>query len=187
MHIGAIVLAAGQGRRMGRPKVTAQLDGRWFVEHVLTTLASIEQIAVVVQPDAVNAVSQRVKRSQLVVNHQWECGMSSSVAAGVLALSGCSHYCIFPVDHPRVQASTIEQLVSAAQAHPQAMRIVPTCNGRRGHPIIVPSQALAELLKNPAIALHDLLRPFTPLEIAVEDDGILKNMNTPEQIESEMK
>lgn len=187
MQIGAIVLAAGQGRRMGCPKVTAQLDGRWFVEHVLDALQGITQVAIVVQPETVEALSKRVKQSQLVVNHQWECGMSSSVAAGVLALSGCSHYCIFPVDHPRVQAGTVRQLIAAAQSHPQAMRIVPTYNGQRGHPILVRTEALAELMKNRSLPLHDLLRPFTPLEIAVDDDGILENINTPEQIKSEKR
>lgn len=185
MQIGAIVLAAGQGSRMGCPKVTSLLGGRWFVEHVLAALHEIKQIAVVVQPEMNHVLTGRLDKALIVVNHSWNNGMSSSVAAGVAALPGCSHYCIFPVDHPCVQASTIHRLVATAQSQPQAMRIVPVYHGLRGHPIIVRTEALTELKKNRTLPLHDLLRSFSPLEIDVEDAGILKNINTPDQIKSE--
>ena len=76
-------------------------------------------------------------QSALVVNPRPELGMFSSIQLGVAASAGCSGLLIVPVDHPFVAVSTYLLLAQAFLQNPDAI-IKPACDGRSGHPIIIP-------------------------------------------------
>lgn len=82
----AIILAAGEARRMGRTKQLLPLGTGTLITHVIDTAvdAGFRPIIVVVgaNADCVQA-SIAVKPVEIVRNSQWQNGMGSSVAAGV--------------------------------------------------------------------------------------------------------
>jgi CTP:molybdopterin cytidylyltransferase MocA len=90
-----------------------------------------------------------------------------------------SHVVVLPVDHPLVSASSVRALVAAAAA-----AAVPTHRGHRGHPVCL-SREPATALANDRLAaatLRDVLAAIHPVEVPVDDPGVLANCNTPEAL-----
>ena len=184
--IGAVVLAAGRGERMGTPKGSIKVSGRSFVETILGTLeaAGVEAVRVVVAPrDAGEQVPLGDERR--IVNPEPERGMLSSVRCGIRALpGGFDAVLLWPVDHPRVSAETVSALVAAWRGS-GAPVVVPSFAGRRGHPALFDARAAGELFTAPdelgarAVVLsHD-----DRIELAVEDAAILDDIDTPADFE----
>jgi molybdenum cofactor cytidylyltransferase len=136
--VGAIVLAAGAGRRIGRgPKALLSIDGVTFLERCVTTCREVgcEPVWVVVRPDFPELVALAASLPvQVVVNNDPERGMFSSVRCGLSnAISpNLERFVLYPVDHPRVSATTIRQISNAL--HSEAW-VVPRFEGQSGHPI----------------------------------------------------
>lgn len=138
MRVGALVLAAGEGRRLGGPKALLRLRGETFVSAALGCFDRPEIAARVV---VFGAEAERVARDAgvsagvpVVVNARWPEGMLTSVWAGLDALEplGLDAVLLHPVDNPLVAQATITAVLRAlAQG---ATIAVPTHGGRRGHP-----------------------------------------------------
>jgi molybdenum cofactor cytidylyltransferase len=121
LRLGAVVLAAGSGRRFGGDKLTAELDGRPLLQHVLDTLASVRPVVtvVVLAPGmpALEGVAWRAERR--LVNPDPGRGLSSSVRLGIEAcaeeprLDGAF---ILLGDQPRTAAGTLAALAMEAPA-----------------------------------------------------------------------
>ncbi|MCB5280047.1 MAG: NTP transferase domain-containing protein [Candidatus Cloacimonetes bacterium] len=93
-----------------------------------------------------------------------------------------SHLIIWPVDHPFVQSNTVQILVEYAMQNPDCI-IKPEYRGRRGHPIIIPSDLD---IHNPVYeTLREVLRHsgVGTMIVAVEDQGILQNINTKDDLD----
>jgi molybdenum cofactor cytidylyltransferase len=138
VRIVAIVLAAGEGRRVGGPKALLQLGSDTFLARVCATLARPGVDAVVA---VLGAEAARVRHEggvpagvDVVVNDVWRDGMLSSVWRGLdrAEALGADAVLLHPVDNPFVAPATVEAVVSALEAG--AAIAVPTSVGRRGHP-----------------------------------------------------
>jgi CTP:molybdopterin cytidylyltransferase MocA len=195
--ITAVVLAAGAGSRLGGPKALAELAGRSLLAHVLATCAaSLVDEVVVVTGEQAERVAAAAETEALalpelpvrVVRHEgWRSGRTGSLQAG-LALSALDHdVLVFPVDHPAVDATTLDLLLGVfgyAARHPDV--VVPvhgddlTGTRRRGHPVLLHARlrpAVAAL--RPDEPLHDLVHRSEVLEVPVDDPGILVDVNEP--------
>ncbi len=193
--IAAIVLAAGAGRRMGgRPKALLPIDGEPFLARVTRGCreGGCEPIYVVVPPAPPELLAlARSLGSHAVVNPEPEHGMFSSVQRGISALletgdppAGCI---LFPVDHPRVQSSTLRSLMEALPEAGAMRWVRPVFARRGGHPVLIPREALRQLLdRDPGEPLRDALRGIglEPFDAPVEDPGILANLNLPDDLAS---
>jgi len=138
VRVVAIVLAAGEGRRIGGPKALLRLGEETFLERAFR-LFSREDVADVV--GVVGAEAERVigqtrgsVRSRLVVNDRWREGMLTSVWAGLGAARDIDADAVLlhPVDHPVVAPPTIGRVVAALGKG--AFAAVPSWDGHRGHP-----------------------------------------------------
>jgi nicotine blue oxidoreductase len=137
MKITALILAAGAGTRIGRPKALLDWKGRSLLEHAARTLArpGIAEVLAVVGADArrVRACAEAAG-VPAVENTAWPEGMLSSVRCGLAQAeaAGADAVLVQPVDHPLVTADTVDRVVEALQAG--ARVAVPSFEGRRGHP-----------------------------------------------------
>ncbi len=197
--VSAVVLAAGSGTRLGIPKALAHLEGLTLVELVVETCvrALVDEVVVVTGARAEEVerlVAVRAARStdvplRAVRNRRWSQGRMGSVQAGWKACPPGAHALIFPVDHPAVSASTVETLLGTfGHATGQPRVVVPTVGTpeghRRGHPILLAAALREEALEcAEAAPLHDLVRRHPVLEVPVDDEGIIINVDTPQDLE----
>jgi CTP:molybdopterin cytidylyltransferase MocA len=138
VRIVAIVLAAGEGRRMGGPKALLRLGERTFLARACGLLARPGVAPVVA---VLGAEAERVRAEAglpgdvtVVVNERWREGMLSSVWRGLDAAEAAAADAVLlhPVDHPLFQPTTVDRVVEALRA--SASIAVPTWGGHRGHP-----------------------------------------------------
>jgi CTP:molybdopterin cytidylyltransferase MocA len=138
MRTVAVVLAAGEGRRIGGPKALLPFGAATFLAHVCG-LFDRPGIAAVVA--VLGAEADRVRREGgvgggvvLHVNERWREGMLTSVWAGLDAAEalGAEAVILHPVDAPFVDPATVEAVVRALAEG--AIVAVPSHAGRRGHP-----------------------------------------------------
>lgn len=138
MRIAAVVLAAGEGRRIGGPKALLRVGGMSFlaaVARVLDRPSVAETLAVLGhEADRVRREADLDPRVRVVVNPRYREGMLGSILVGLDAAEagGAEAILIHPVDHPLVAPETVDRVLAALLEG--AVAAVPSHAGRRGHP-----------------------------------------------------
>jgi nicotine blue oxidoreductase len=137
VRVVAILLAAGEGRRMGGPKALLRLGEATLLARgsTLFSAAGLPVVAVLgAEAPRVRAEAGTPDGVSVVVNERWPEGMLTSVWKGLDAAEalGAEAVLLHPVDNPFVAPATIEA-VAAAIAKGAAIA-VPAHAGRRGHP-----------------------------------------------------
>ena len=158
-EVAAIILAAGRSERMGAFKPLLSFGPKTVIETCIDHLRSggVETIIVVVGHRAED-VKNHLKNSRVTfaINPDSQSEMSASIACGLGQLPGQPRAVIItPVDHPAVPAEVVATLISQWQKGAQL--VVPTWNGRGGHPVLVDLCFRDELLNlNPGRGLKAL-------------------------------
>jgi len=170
---------------MGRPKALLPIQGRTFLENILDAVSrtSIEDTIVVLGHHR-DQIERSVSWPSVVFNPDYEQGMITSFQAGIRKLSwDTTGAFLFLVDHPLVEPATIESMIMNLAPN----RIVlPTFEGRRGHPVLFSSEVLEEILAlGPSEGANIVVRknPDRIIEVPVNAPGILVDIDTPEQFE----
>lgn len=138
---GAVVLAAGASRRLGRPKQLLQIDGETLVHRAARlALATLPLQTRVVLGHGADSIAQALAGLpvQLQFADTWEQGMGASLAAGVAALpSQCSGVLVLLCDQPALDAAHLQALVQRWQQAP--LRAVASAYaGISGVPALLP-------------------------------------------------
>ena len=186
--ITGIVLAAGRSRRMGRPKQLLPLGPHTVIEVVSRAIRPhVDQLVIVIGhvADQVAAVLSGLD-VVIAVNEDVDRGMLSSVQAGMrMADTNVHGYFICLGDQPEVSACVIERVLESA--HGRAGIIIPTTDGKRGHPIFIHRRYAEQILRldSATTGLNSVTRSneHDTLEIPVEDSLILLDMDTPADYE----
>ena len=162
--IRAIILAAGESRRMGTQKLLLPFRGKTIIENVVDNvlLSGISDIVVVSGADheaIYSALQDRPVR--LVYNENFRDGMFSSVKCGVDALpEEPAAFMLFLGDQPFIPVEVIH-LVAEAWYHSKRGIIIPVYNGFRGHPILIDGRYKKRILNlDPEIGLRSLAEQF---------------------------
>ena len=187
--IAGIVLSAGKSERMGRPKALLPFRGKTFLENIL---ASVSQSSIGYTVVVLGRYREQIERTialpAAVFNPDYEQGMITSFQTGIRALpSGTAGAVLFLVDNPLVQPGTIDALVKRFEAN---RVIVPTFQGRRGHPVLFASEILDGILTLPSsVGANAVLRrdPGRVIEVLQDTDEILVDIDTPEQYQQLLK
>jgi molybdenum cofactor cytidylyltransferase len=185
--IAGLILAAGESSRMGTPKATLAYRGRTFVELIVQTLseAGIERIVVVLGHQAEDIQRQvKIEAAQVVINPDYRSGQTSSLQVGLRSLVADDLEAILLclVDHPAVAAETVRNIVTTFRQS-GAPVVIPTYQGRRGHPVLIGRQVFGELLGLARDAGADsVVRRYRPATrfVEVEDQGIVMDVDDPE-------
>jgi CTP:molybdopterin cytidylyltransferase MocA len=133
--IGALVLAAGEGRRFGGTKQLAELGGRPLLEHVL---AAVENVSprVVVLGYAAGEIRARIDLhgAEPVVCERWHEGQSASLRCGLEALAGVDAALVVLGDQPGITAAAVDAVL-AAGGDEDAVRA--SYDGVPSHPVLL--------------------------------------------------
>lgn len=179
--IVAIILAAGAGKRIGRPKWQLLHNNKTFLDIVVTKLldAGMDKIVCVARRDS----TPKDNRIQIAINEYPDKGMFSSIFCGVSAHRDADGYLIFPVDHPYVETATLAKLCQnfVAANRDENIIISPSYMNRLGHPIII-SDTVAKRITVPDYVggLKQFLidQCVTTQYVTVDDANIMRNINT---------
>ncbi|MFY1631700.1 nucleotidyltransferase family protein [Solwaraspora sp. WMMB335] len=137
--LAGLLLAAGAGRRYGRPKALLDHGGKPLVDRTVEVLwaAGCRPVLVVVgaQADQVRAVAGRAG-AQVVDNPDWPSGMASSLRCGLAALAGTAAdaVAVLLVDMPGVGAGAVRRVAAGADRRTLAAA---SYAGRQGHPVVL--------------------------------------------------
>lgn len=184
--IAALVLAAGQGARMGAPKPLVQWRGRSLLQHVLTYLRDGGVAAAWVVEGAWRLPDAALGDATRVVHPGWANGPFTSLQAGLAAIVGHDPQAVLvaTVDRPHVRASTIAALLQAFARAPERVW-QPAFGRRRGHPVLLPRSTIATIVAaSPQASLREVLAaPQCSRDVVeVDDAAVVDNIDTPAQL-----
>lgn len=191
--IAAIVLAAGESRRMGRQKLVLPYGGKTVIEHIVSqVLASEVAQTIVVTGHDVQAVEAALlgKPVTFVENRRYKDGMLTSIRAGLQAVTPAAEgFMVVLGDQPSIDAPTINQLIAGFRAVEKGI-VVPLYEDDTGHPIIISMSYRDDVMtKFDDTGLRGLIygHPEYVHRLPVEAPGVLRDMDTPEDYERELK
>ena len=182
----AIILSAGNSERMGGHKALLKFDSeRTFLQKITETylLAGIDQVIVVVNSELFKligesslALSSQVK---LVVNNKPERGRFYSLQTGV-KLFPPGNSCFFQnIDNPFTSEELLKELIRYKD---QADVIMPSYQGRAGHPVLISQSVVQEILiaEDPDLRIDVFLNKFKVKKVTTTDRSISANINSRE-------
>ena len=188
----AILLAAGESRRMGRSKALLPWQGVSLLEHQIAALRSggVDNVVVVLghQADKLTTVLEGVEGVTWQINPNYLQGKTTSIKVGVRALEPDrpDAVLILNVDQPR-SAETIRFLLKEHRSGKNLITI-PEYRGRGGHPIVLDSALLGELLSidEETLGVKAVVQRNLALTRRVEMDTpeVLWDLNTPEEYQA---
>ena len=149
-NLHVVVLAAGASTRLGQPKQLVRLDGRPALHRVVTQAVALAGHAVTV---VIGAHARELTRllthspASVVVNRQWEQGLSSSIRHGIASLPpGCDAALLLLGDQVAVSAEDLRRLASAWKG--QDSVIAASVYQRQiGVPAVFPRWCFPELMR----------------------------------------
>ena len=199
-RVTAVVLAAGESRRMGRNKMLLPWGESTVLGRTLDNVrASVVSDVIVVtghereEVEAVVALAGRTQIGddattavsiQVVHNSDYAKGMLASVQAAVRALPPATEAILVVLgDQPMVEPQTIDRLLAAYAASPAGL-VAPYVGERRGNPVLIDRRYFAELLALPPEAAPRALlgrHADDVLAVAVDSEAVLHDLDRPEE------
>src|SRR4029077_10021494 len=187
---GVVILAAGASPRMGTCKILLPWGGKTILINLLDQWrsAGAAQIVPVIDPSNQplrKALAQAgFSPSDWIENPSPQLGMFSSLQEASRWrgwLSTLTHWIIALGDQPHIETSTLRLLLDVARENPTRI-CQPALNGETAHPIILPGSNFRELAQNdiPDLRTYIRTREAFRLRLAVEDAGVSRDMDTPE-------
>lgn len=181
-RVSAILLAAGESRRMGTCKQLLQLVGRPVIVHCLEAImaSGVNEVIVVTgaNGDAVAATVGHLS-VKVVRNHFIDSGMADSVRVGLESVAdSCSGVMICLADQPLIDIESYRQLLLQHAETPKKI-LIPVFEGQKGHPAIFPYELLHPFPED--MTLRDVVwkNPRQVRLIEVYDQGVALDMDTP--------
>lgn len=188
--IDAIVLAAGESTRMGKPKPLLHFGDRTFLEQIIAVLnaAHLDWITVVLGARA-EAIVEAVDLSDagVVINKDYRNGQLSSLVAGLDNTSAETEAILLClVDSPFITVDVVERVIATFR-ETRAPIVIPTCAGKRGHPSLFARPVFGQLRDAP---LEEGARYVVRanqdkiVEVEIGEEAVIVGINTPEDYRS---
>ena len=191
--ISAILTAAGESRRMGRPKPLLPWRGTTLVEHQISALfdGGVSEVVVVVGHEA-DAVATQVSctGARCVLNPDYLQGKTTSIKAGLRAISAdADAILLLAVDQPRT--ASIVSTVVRAHVSGDCLITSPRYEGHGGHPLIFAASLRDELsrITEEKQGIREVFQAHrdSVQEYALNDPMIRLDLNTPEAYEDAVR
>ncbi|HMG49209.1 MAG TPA: molybdopterin-binding/glycosyltransferase family 2 protein, partial [Inquilinus sp.] len=190
-HVGVVVLAAGQSRRMGElNKLLAPVEGKPMVAHAVDAALGARGIGpvVVVTGHERGQVEAALpgRAVTFTENPRYAEGLSTSLAAGLAALpQGIDAALVCLGDMPRIAPRLIERLMAAYAPTEGRSIVVPTHQGKRGNPVLWDRRffpAMAAVAGD--VGARHLIGEHSDevVEIEAGDPTVLFDVDTPETL-----
>jgi molybdenum cofactor cytidylyltransferase len=191
MTTAALILSGGESSRFGGyPKALLSTGERTAIRRLseICLVDGFDPVVVVVGAHAM-AISHELRGLDVSVVEadRWREGRTASMQAGLLAIPEDRDVLFWPVDHSFVAARTLDSLLAVRDSDLIGVWFIPTYEGRGGHPVLWRPSVRGDLLElRPDAPIRALLPEFGPQvrRVAVDDPGVVANVDTPETYRS---
>jgi len=191
-RIWAIILAAGESKRMKVPKMLLPFDGKTMIEKVIGNVMGSEVVNTLVvlgsHKDEILAAIKDLPVKHCYNDHYTD-GMLSSVKCGFKNLpESFDAVLVLPGDQPLIEPGVINKIITAYRETKKGI-VIPVYRKKRGHPILISSK-----YRDDVNSIHEKegLRviaskfPGDVFEVNTRSQGILKDFNTKEDYLNEI-
>ena len=191
-NIWAIILAAGESKRMGFPKMLLPFRGTTIVGQVIENIlnSQVDETVVVLGADG-----DEIKKVILnfpvryCINEDYKEGMLSSVKCGFRMLPrDFDAVLVFPGDQPMVKPEITDRVISAYRKGDKGI-VVPFYGKKRGHPLLIGSRYREDVMNlDLEKGLRSLMQkyPGDVLEVGTDSPEILKDIDDQEDYLTEL-
>jgi molybdenum cofactor cytidylyltransferase len=188
----AIILAAGESRRMGQPKQLLPFAGKTMLECVIDAFRSprVDEIRVVLGHQA-DKIAAKIARTpcKIMKNERYQQGMFTSMQVGLRGLPKKTRIVMIAVcDQPRLKQETVETLIEKFEKERHKI-LIPSYNGRQGHPPLLRASYAKEILAmDESLTLKHFYGKHADdiTRLVVEDEGVLIDIDDRETYEREL-
>jgi molybdenum cofactor cytidylyltransferase len=194
--IVAVIPAAGESKRMGRPKLILPIGGRALIAQVVAALRNggVEKVIVVTPPRGIPAsqiIAELVaaEGADVLIPPVQPADMRASVEFAIAHLKEQpippAIVFLAPADSPGISPGLVARLINRSNASP-GLIVIPVAGDRRGHPVAIPWSIVLEIPKLEAgrginaLIAHNEQR-VVPLEI--RDASLIADLDTPDDYE----
>lgn len=193
-RIGAVILAAGESRRMGEPKMLLPWKGHTIIREVCERVAAAQPSEIVVVTGRWRDDIEEALRGlpvRILYNPEYEfTDMTTSLQAGLRAIWYSSDAALVVLgDQPRLETSVIERVMHAYnQGNPRI--VAPSYDGKRGHPTLLDRDVWHTFMTlTPDRLPREVLQSHQDdvMLISVQSDSILQDIDTPEQYKEALR
>jgi molybdenum cofactor cytidylyltransferase len=189
-RVAALVLAAGQSRRMGSiNKLLAEIDGKamlWRVADAVLASKASSAVAVLGHEAAKVRAALGERNIATVENADYADGLSTSLRRGLAALpDDIDGVLVCLGDMPRVTAGHIDKLIAAFNPLEGRAICVPTYQGKRGNPVLWGRRFFPEMADVAGdVGARHLIGEHGDLvgEVEMGTEGVLIDIDTPEAL-----
>lgn len=176
MAVEGIILAAGLSSRAKTYKMTLKIGNKTVIERVIDSMLNVcSRITVVggYKIENLEPIIQKYKNVELVFNENFMDGMFSSVKKGFSCVKEEAFF-FTPGDYPLIDNRVYKQLLNNG-----GEIVIPTYEGRKGHPILIKSSLIKELLEEDKYSnLREFITSKSPALVPVHNEGILLDIDT---------
>jgi len=191
-NLWAIILAAGESKRMGFPKMILPFKNTTMLENVITNVAGsqIDNTLVVLGAER-EILTELVKKTSVkyCYNDNYKEGMLSSVKCGFRNLpSDFEAVLVFQGDQPFISSGNIDRIIEEHRSSDKGI-VIPVYEKKRGHPILI-ERKYRDYIETLDVSegLRSLARNFSGdvMEVETDDPGILRDIDTYEEYKKEI-
>jgi molybdenum cofactor cytidylyltransferase len=191
-EIWAVILAAGESKRMKVPKMLLPFNGESMIEKVILNVTNSEVFnTLVVLGSFRDEISGVIEYLPVIkcFNENYRDGMLSSIKCGLKSLPDqVAAVLILPGDQPLIEPEVINRIIAAYRKTGKGI-VIPVHKKKRGHPILIDKKYF-DIIKN--FGKNEVLRSLSEryakdlLEVEINSPGILKDFDTKEDYLNEI-
>ena len=191
--IRSIILAAGESKRMGFPKMLLMFNGKTMIENVLDNVTESDSDSILVvlgagRCDLIDIVSKYDVKHCYNINYRE--GMLSSVQCGFKNLPPDTEaVLVFQGDQPFITPEVINSVIDAYRSSGKGI-IIPVYKGKRGHPLLLDSKYKDQInTLDPEKGLRSVtyIHSSDIYEVNTDEPGILRDFDTYDDYNKEIK
>lgn len=191
--IWAVILAAGESKRMGKPKLLLPFGGKTIIETIVETVVSskVEKTLVILGSDR-KKIEEKIKNYpvEIVYNRDFRSGMLSSIQCGFKALPEETRAVLVVLgDQPKISTTVINKLIDAYKSSGKGI-VLPVYKKERGHPVLIDVKYREEVESlSPEVGLRGTVynHPEDILEVEVETPSIFQDINDKSDYKRELE
>ncbi len=184
--VAAVILAAGESRRMGQPKLLLPWQDGCVLDAVLAAVSAAPFDDAVLVSGAFRTRVEEVASShgiRCIFNPDYALGQSTSLIAGLNALADDTAAMFILADQPGLSVTLLRRLIEAYQQSDAPVLQPRTLQGRSGHPVLFAPALFSELRTisgdvggRPVLQAHKNEVRY----LLTDDDAVWQDLDTPE-------